>query len=164
MHQPHHSDDPTAGQMMFYSIGEAADILGVSIPTIRMYEREGLIIPNRRRSKHRRFSEGDLERIRCMRAMINTEKVSIAGIRRLLALIPCWSIRGCPPEARGTCGAFRQNDAPCWVASKKSWECKATECRVCRVYTDTADCSRLKETIAACTLAAGTPSVKLRSG
>ncbi|MCZ6776906.1 MAG: MerR family DNA-binding transcriptional regulator [Ignavibacteria bacterium] len=66
-----------------YTIGEAADVLGVSVPTIRMYEREGLIIPYRKRSRHRRFSAGGLERIRC-----------------LLALIPCWSIRNCPEDER----------------------------------------------------------------
>jgi len=137
---------------MFYSIGEAADILGVSIPTIRMYEREGLILPNRKRSKHRRFSNGDLERIRCIRVMINTEKVSIAGIRRLLALIPCWSIRHCPPEAHATCEGFQRDNAPCWMASNKSWKCKDAECRLCPVYTDIADCQALKKTIATFTL------------
>ena len=40
-----------------YTIGEAADLMGVSVPTIRMYEREGLIIPLRKASRHRLFAE-----------------------------------------------------------------------------------------------------------
>ena len=68
-----------------YTTGEAAEVLGVSVPTIRMCEREGLIIPDREHSRHRRFSAGGLERIRC-----------------LLALIPCWSIRNYPEDERKT--------------------------------------------------------------
>jgi MerR family transcriptional regulator/heat shock protein HspR len=135
-------------QTQLFSIGEAADMLGVSIPTIRMYEREGLFISSRRDSRHRRYTEADLDRLRCIRNMIRKEKVGIAGIRRLLALIPCWSIRNCPEEARMTCGAFKQNDAPCWMASNRSWLCKSAECRTCEVYAHAADCHTLKETIA----------------
>jgi len=131
-----------------YTIGEAADVLGVSIPTIRMYEREGLIISNRRESRHRRYTETDIERIRCIRTMIRKEKVSIAGIRHLLALIPCWKIKNCPEEVRSACSAYQQTDAPCWMAANKSWDCKSAECRICPVYTQVADCHSLKQTIA----------------
>lgn len=135
-----------------YTIGEAADVLGVSIPTIRLYEREGLIIPHRRKSKHRRFSESDIERIRCIRLMINQEKVSIAGIRRLLSLIPCWTIKQCPQEEREACEAFRQHQKPCWMVSGKSWACRSAECRECAVYTDVASCQAIKQTIVSQTL------------
>ncbi len=131
-----------------YTIGEAADILGVSIPTIRMYEREGLIIPHRLDSRHRRFSTADIERIRCMRRMISQDKISIAGIRRLLALIPCWKVRNCPESARASCSAYLQIDAACWNASRKAWHCKSDDCRQCLVYTQIADCHALKQTIA----------------
>ncbi|HXG00770.1 MAG TPA: MerR family transcriptional regulator [Bacteroidota bacterium] len=135
-----------------YTIGEAADILGVSIPTIRMYEREGLIIPKRKRSKHRRFSQADIDRIRCIRTMINEQKVSIAGIRHMLSLIPCWAIKNCPPDERTRCGAFQQHEKPCWLASGKSWECRSAECRECEVYATIASCETLKKTIAECTI------------
>lgn len=134
------------------TIGEAADLLGVSVSTLRMYEREGLIITYRRGSKHRRFSETDIERIRCMREMINKEKVSIAGIKRLLSLIPCWKIKNCPEEVQALCPAFKQHSDPCWMVSQKPWECKNAECRVCPVYTNVASCTTLKLTIAKFTL------------
>ena len=136
----------------YYTIGEAADILEVSIPTIRMYEREGLIIPYRKDSRHRRFSSTDIDRIRCMRRMINRDKVSIAGIRRLLALIPCWKIKDCPESARKSCSAYLQVDAACWHASKKAWNCRSEDCRQCPVYSQVADCHALKATIAQFTL------------
>ncbi|HET6273890.1 MAG TPA: MerR family transcriptional regulator [Bacteroidota bacterium] len=140
--------EPSPSPVMFYTIGEAADILGVAIPTIRMYEREGLIIPNRKRSKHRRFLVADIERIRCMRNMINKEKVSIAGIRHMLSLIPCWKVKNCPPDARMKCPAFTSTEKPCWMLSGKSWECRSADCRLCPVYTDIANCATLKQTIA----------------
>ncbi len=135
-----------------YTIGEAADILGVSIPTIRMYEREGLIIPHRKHSKHRRFSQNDVERIRCIRTMINHDKVSIAGIRRLLSLIPCWKILNCSPDERESCAAFHQHDKPCWMVSGKSWECRSADCRECSVYTEVASCQAIKQAIVMHTL------------
>lgn len=130
-----------------YSIGEAADILGISVQTLRYYEQEGLIIPFHRGSKHRRYSENDIERIRCMRKMINYDKVSIEGIKCLLAMIPCWKIRGCSDEARRTCAASQQHSAPCWMVSDKSKECRESECRSCPVYTDITDCHTLKQIV-----------------
>ena len=131
-----------------YSIGEAAEVLGVSIPLLRLYEREGLVIPFRRGSRHRRYTSTDLERIRCVRDMINKEKVSIAGIQHLLSLIPCWKIKGCPATARAGCPAFLQHSKPCWMISNKPWDCRNDECRVCSVYTDCSSCQSLKQVIA----------------
>ena len=138
----------TKTSSIFYTVGEAADLVGVSISSIRMYEREGLIIPYRRGSRHRRFSEADIERIRCLRKVINEDKVSIAGIRHLLSLIPCWKIKNCPPEARADCPAFSSTEKPCWMLSGKTWDCRSAECRLCPVYTDVANCATLKQTIA----------------
>jgi MerR family transcriptional regulator, heat shock protein HspR len=139
---------PNTDHQTLYTVGEAADLVGVSIPTLRMYEREGLIVTNRRQSRHRRYTQTDIDRLLCIRRMIRKEKISIAGIRRLLALIPCWKIKNCPEEARSACGAFQQHEAPCWMATHRSWDCKSTECRICPVYADVADCNTLKQQIA----------------
>lgn len=130
-----------------YSIGEAADILCISIPTIRMYEREGLIIPSRKGSKHRRFSHNDMERIRGLRSMINIERVSIAEISRMLSLIPCWKIKNCPDDARSQCAAFVLHEKPCWMLSGKSWRDRSERCKQCIVYTNFASCQALEHSI-----------------
>jgi MerR family transcriptional regulator, heat shock protein HspR len=130
-----------------YSIGEAADLLKVSIPLLRLYEREGLILPLRKSSRHRLYSATDLERIRCIREMINEQKVSIEGIKRLLALIPCWKIKNCPEDQRSSCKAFTSPTAPCWLQTGRTWDCKSAVCRVCPVYETYASCSQLKPTI-----------------
>ncbi len=135
------------GQKTLYRIGEAADILGVSVPTLRLYEREGLILPIRKSSKHRLFTHDDIERVRCIRETINAKRVSIAGIKRLLSLIPCWKIRSCPESARSGCSAYTNGDAACWTVPGKAWECRTDNCRTCPVYTELSDCSTLKQTI-----------------
>jgi MerR family transcriptional regulator/heat shock protein HspR len=132
-----------------YTIGEAADLIGVSVPTIRMYEREGLIIPIRKASRHRLFADADLERLRRVRKSINTGKGGITGLRLLMADLPCWQMKGCPEEARAECRAYRDRETPCWMASEKSWECKSTECRLCTVYTGAMDCEELTQTLEA---------------
>lgn len=131
-----------------YSIGEAADLLGVSVPTLRLYEREGLILPLRKKSGHRQFKNQDLERIRCLRETINGKKVSIAGIKRLLSLIPCWKIRHCPDEVRDCCSAFTNGESACWTVPEREGECRTANCRECPVYTRLSDCDSLKGTIA----------------
>lgn len=127
-----------------YTIGEAADLIGVSVPTIRMYEREGLIIPLQKASRHRLFAEGDLERIRSIRRTISTEKVSIAGMRRLMSLVPCWKMNGCSAEQKATCPRFADEGSPCWMVSGKTWQSKSDECRNCGVYMRTSDYAELK--------------------
>jgi MerR family transcriptional regulator, heat shock protein HspR len=130
-----------------FTIGEAADLIGISVQTLRYYEQQGLIIPFHRGSKHRRYSNHDIERIKCMRTMINQEKVSIEGIKRLLSLIPCWNIKGCSMESRVKCDAYQMHSTPCWMVTNKSKECKNAECRLCPVYTEITDCNKLKRVI-----------------
>jgi MerR family transcriptional regulator/heat shock protein HspR len=129
------------------SIGEAAAALALSVPTLRMYEREGLLLPIRRPSGHRSYTRADLERVRCIRDTIRRDKVSIAGMRRMLALIPCWSVKRCPAEERDSCPAFTGSDRPCWSLPGKHAACAEEECRACAVYAEHADCHRIKRLI-----------------
>ena len=71
-----------------FSIGDLADLLIISVEVIRVYDRERPILPYRRDSKHRRYTQSDIERIRCIRKMINDEKIGIAGTKSILDLFP----------------------------------------------------------------------------
>ena len=128
-----------------YTISTAARLLGISIPTLRMYENEGLIIPFKKSSKDRLYSDMDLERIRCLRRAINGNKVGIESIRRMLALIPCWAIIECSKKDRKNCEAFTSYDKPCWMHNHKDNVCRDRDCRECEVYNSFSDCSSLKE-------------------
>lgn len=46
---------------MAYSIGEFAKILGVTASSLRYYERQGLLTPNRDENNLRRYTDDDIE-------------------------------------------------------------------------------------------------------
>lgn len=129
------------------SIGEAAKALGISVHTLRMYERSGLIVPHKKPSGQRVYYENDLERVRCIRTAISEQKISIAGIRRIHSLIPCWNILPCSAEDRRHCEAYSGNVAGCWTFRHTSNTCAGRDCASCIVYTEFNDCGAIKNTI-----------------
>lgn len=127
-----------------YTIGVAAEMLDVSVPTLRKYEEAHFIIPHRTESGHRRYSSADIDILRCVRKLITTYGVSLNGIARLLALIPCWEIKGCSAQERNACDAYYNEDMPCWSAQVKQGICTEAECRTCPVYDTASNLSHLK--------------------
>jgi MerR family transcriptional regulator/heat shock protein HspR len=148
---PMQHEQPRSTEEHLSPIGEVARKLGISVATLRLYEREGLLIPVRKNSGHRLFSASDVRRLRWIRATINDLKISIEGMKRMLALIPCWRILNCPEDLRETCPAFSATHIPCWMVNDKVWECRTADCRKCVVYQE-ADCRSLKQTISHYTL------------
>lgn len=130
-----------------FPIGTAAELLKISVHTLRMYEREGLIIPFKKESSHRLYSKLDLDRIDCIRRAINESKISINGIKTIYALIPCWDIVGCSEEERSSCSSYGQNHKPCWAEQHSGTICGERSCRECEVYKNYAECGRIKESI-----------------
>ena len=94
---------PSQGQPL-YALNIAASRVGLSPRTLRIYEEAGLIAPHRSGGKSQRlYSDQDLRWLRCIRDMIHEEQLTVAAIRRLLDLIPCWEVRHCPPEQALAC-------------------------------------------------------------
>lgn len=52
---------------MVYSIGEVAKMTGMSIHTIRFYERKGLISPCRNEQNNRIFNDNDLSKLQMIK-------------------------------------------------------------------------------------------------
>ncbi len=128
-----------------YSISTAATLLHISVHTLRMYEREGLIIPFKRKSKQRLYSRADIERLECIRTAINQMKISINGIKLMYALIPCWEIIKCSNDDRKKCTAYNQHSVPCWRHNHTGTICENKNCRDCEVYSSFGNCERIKE-------------------
>ena len=76
----------------------------------------------------------DILRLNFIQKLLDEGGLNIAGIRALLALIPCWAIRQCSNEEREICQAYHSDSYPCWEASEKGTLCKNTNCRECEVY------------------------------
>src|SRR5438477_6183546 len=67
-----------------YVISIAAQILGVHPQTLRLYEREGLVEPQRSGGKIRLYSERDIERVRAVMRLTNDLGVNLAGADAIL--------------------------------------------------------------------------------
>ena len=130
-----------------FTISTAANLLGVSVQTLRLYEKEGLVLPFKKSSKHRLYSRADIERIECVRRAITEKKISINGILAMYSLIPCWDIVKCSEEDRNKCEAYACHSKPCWSYPHPGTTCETLVCRDCDVYKNFADCEKIKESI-----------------
>jgi len=115
-----------------YPISIAAELVGATDQTLRLYEKHGLIKPARR-NNNRYFSDNDVKWLRCVRALIHEKKISIEGVKRLLEYAPCWEIKECPEDRRAACSAYVDRTRPCWELTRA--RCKnGIECDKCVVY------------------------------
>lgn len=117
-----------------YTLSTASALSGIPVHSIRQYIDRGLIIPFRKSSNRNLFSGVDILRLRFINNLLVAEGLNIAGIRSLLALIPCWAVRKCSDNERQYCMAFQSGSYPCWEASQKGTMCRNTSCRECDVY------------------------------
>src|SRR5215218_9532791 len=72
------------GEQPLYVISIAAQILGVHPQTLRLYEREGLVEPQRSGGKIRLYSERDIERVQCIMRLTSDLGVNLAGAEAIL--------------------------------------------------------------------------------
>ncbi|MFI6365610.1 MerR family transcriptional regulator [Nocardia sp. NPDC050630] len=75
---------PGAGQAV-YAISVAADLAGIGIQTLRLYEQHGLITPARSPGGTRRYSGDDLARLARITTLAG-QGINLAGIARILDL------------------------------------------------------------------------------
>jgi len=68
-----------------YGITVAAQLVGMEVQSLRLYESRGLLKPDRTEGGTRRYSEDDLARLRRIAGLI-AEGVNLTGIRMLLEL------------------------------------------------------------------------------
>jgi len=116
------------------SIGTLAHRVGLSVSAIRKYETEGLIIPYRTASGRRLFSHEDIDRIRTIHHLIQDVGLNIEGIRRLLAMLPCWELSSAGKVRRDQCSALQDSTRPCWMIRGTQDASQAEKCRNCEVY------------------------------
>ncbi len=68
-----------------YIISVAAELAGVHAQTLRIYERKGLIEPQRTQGGSRRYSDRDIALLQRIQTL-TTDGVSLAGVRKILGL------------------------------------------------------------------------------
>ena len=73
--------DPEQG---LYIISVAARLTEVHPQTLRMYERRGLLMPQRTPKNRRRYSDADISRLRHIQKLTQTEGLNLSGVRKVL--------------------------------------------------------------------------------
>jgi MerR family transcriptional regulator/heat shock protein HspR len=68
-----------------YAISVAAELSGTAIQNLRVYERRGLVSPDRTEGGTRRYSEHDVERLVRIRELLDAG-LNLAGVDRVLEL------------------------------------------------------------------------------
>jgi MerR family transcriptional regulator/heat shock protein HspR len=133
--------EPDADWEPMISIGTVADKVGLSVSALRKYEKEGLLLFHRTESGRRLLSRSDIRRIEIIQHMINNLGLNMEGIRRLLALLPCWSLKPCSAEDKARCVAVAEPIRPCWMVEDSECARAGAICRDCSVYRYGAYCT-----------------------
>jgi MerR family transcriptional regulator/heat shock protein HspR len=68
-----------------YGISVAAELSGIPVQSLRLYERYGLLRPARSNGGTRRYSADDLARLQRISALVDAG-INLAGIARILSL------------------------------------------------------------------------------
>lgn len=69
-----------------YSIRVAARLVGLHVQTLRYYERNGLVQPQRSRGNVRYYSDTDVERIQKIKSLIDELGVNLAGAEVIMRM------------------------------------------------------------------------------
>ena len=139
-HQPKDFSDQE-----LFSPHQVAQQLDLSVETLRLYEREGLFVPYKLASGHRRFTAEDVTWIRCIQKQIHENKLNFAGIRYLLSMLPCHEMKPCCLEHYQNCSAGAKSCRPCWDFEDTPCRVQGENCRTCVVYQQVLNVDNLKE-------------------
>jgi len=102
--------------MPVYTIGIAAKFLAVCPATLRLWEKKALIKPARI-GKNRFYSKCDIDRLECIKYLLQKRRINIAGVKETLDTEFCWEVKNCNEKARKYCLVYLQ-----WRAQKEEEE------------------------------------------
>jgi MerR family transcriptional regulator/heat shock protein HspR len=79
-------DDRNSEERAVYIISVAAELAGVHPQTLRIYERKGLVQPQRTAGNTRRYSDRDIDRLREIQELTQERGVNLAGVKMIVEL------------------------------------------------------------------------------
>jgi len=112
-------------------IGAVAELLGVCVRMVRIYEERGLVQPERKNNQ-RLYSFNDVCWLARVRELINEEGYDIEEIARLISLPACWQLKECPQELRADCPVAEAPGKRCWEIAQRQG--RFSDCQTCQVY------------------------------
>ena len=116
-----------------YLINEVSRVVNLSQKRIREYEKEGFIKPLREKNTNNRlYSNFDVSQINQINSLIHDRGFTLACLRNLMVLAPCWNIFDCPKKEE--CPAFQLPWRPCYeVREYRDTLCNGP-CARCAIY------------------------------
>jgi len=117
-----------------YTIGTVAELIGEHPETLRVWERNDLLRPDRE-GYQRKYSNNDLKRLKFIKFLMNEKGLNIAGVKQLSSMYSCWYKRSCKGGATQNSPTPINESKPCWklegtfclVASDKAEMCNSCE-------------------------------------
>lgn len=120
-----------------YTIGVVAELLNVHPETLRIWERNHLIEPQRK-NKHRLYSNNDVKRLRYIQHLTADKGLNIAGVKEIINLYPCWWLKNCH-GGRKSHSVDMVTTKPCWKEDGTyclAIDDKADFCAECAQYAE----------------------------
>lgn len=116
-----------------YLINEVSRRVNLSQKRIREYEKEGFIKPLREASTNNRlYSEFEIAQILRINELIHERGFTVASLKNLLVLAPCWNIFAC--QEKENCPAYKLPWRPCHEVRQYRGTAYNGECERCAIY------------------------------
>jgi hypothetical protein len=116
-----------------YLINEVSRKVELSQKRIREYEKEGFIRPERETNTNNRlYSDFEVSQIRRINFLIHERGFTLACLRNLMVLAPCWNIFDCAQKR--ACAAYAEPHRCCWEIRGQSDTLCPGPCERCAVY------------------------------
>lgn len=105
-----------------YTIGTVAELLHEHPETLRVWERNDLVRPDRK-GYQRRYSSNDIKRLKFIKDLMHKKGLNIAGVKYLTSMYSCWFKQNCK-------GGAAQNSPVAVNEAKACWKIEGTYCLV----------------------------------
>jgi DNA-binding transcriptional MerR regulator len=116
-----------------FRINEVSQQVNLSQKRIREYEKEGFINPDRElRTNNRLYSDFEVTQIKRINFLIHERGFTLACLRAVLNLAPCWTIFDC--RHKEECSAFQHPHESCYDVREKYGALCPGPCDKCAIY------------------------------
>lgn len=96
-----------------YTIGTVAELIGEHPETLRVWEKNELIFPNRE-GYQRKYSNNDVKRLKFIKYMMDEKGLNIAGVKQLTSMYSCWYKKNCKGGVPKNSEIVVNEAKPCW--------------------------------------------------
>jgi hypothetical protein len=116
-----------------FLINDVSRKVNLSQKRIREYEKEGFIKPDRDpNTNNRLYSEFEIQQIKRINFLIHERGLTLACLRVLMVMAPCWNIFGCAKASE--CSVYHYPHEFCWkVRETEPVKCPGP-CEKCAIY------------------------------